>query len=338
VYTIQANPLPKWSRLPDRDFVFEPEIGEINVVLFIKFNLKKMADNVTEITPTTATYYALPWFAGAEKSKSSEGSNQLSLEVLGPGIDWIKSEFRQSWVESLKKVERAKPGSREKLEACVVLADLQRDLACYLFFVGQNPEARKELGPGIREAIFGEGKYSLANCLGEDGRGRVEGSLAGAISNLTFFDLISRASPNLAARPDFSTMIVGGKEDAELKIDVVLDFGTRKNGKRVLRIIQLKTDRAGQVIVEKVDPNSLKTSYSGGSVSRRDAGIMVRGARETYPDCELEFFVVTVPSFDSPAVYNIFGRINQQNLSLVGVFREEALRTGLLPSIKNKNG
>ena len=37
----QANPLPKWSRLPDRDFVFEPEIGEINVVLFIKSNLKK---------------------------------------------------------------------------------------------------------------------------------------------------------------------------------------------------------------------------------------------------------------------------------------------------------
>jgi len=37
----QANPLPKWSRLPDRDFVFEPEIGEINVVLFIKFNLKR---------------------------------------------------------------------------------------------------------------------------------------------------------------------------------------------------------------------------------------------------------------------------------------------------------
>jgi hypothetical protein len=37
----QANPLPKWSRLPHRDFGFEPEIGEINVVLFIKFNLKR---------------------------------------------------------------------------------------------------------------------------------------------------------------------------------------------------------------------------------------------------------------------------------------------------------
>lgn len=295
-----------------------------------------MADNVTEITPTTATY-ALPWFAVAEKSKSSEGSNQLSLEVLGPGIDWIKGEFKKSWEESLKKVEKAKPGSREKLEACVVLANLQRDLACYLFFVGQNPEARKELGPGIREAIFGEGKYSLANCLGEDGRGRVEGSLAGAISNLTFFDLISKASPNLAARPDFSTMIVGGWPDARFKVDVVLDFGTRKNGKGVLRIVQLKTDRTGQVIVEKVDPDGLKTSYSGGSVSGRDAKIMVEGARQMYPDCELSFFVVTLPSFDSPAVYNIFGRINQQNLGLVNIFKEEALRTGLLPIIKNKN-
>jgi len=305
-----------------------------------------MADNVTEITPTTATY-ALPWSAAAEKSKSSEGSNQLSLEVLGSGIDWIKGEFKKSWEESLKKVEKAKPGSREKLEACVVLANLQRDLACYLFFVGQNPEARKELGPGIREAIFGEGENSLANCLGKDRRGLVEGSLAGAISNLTLFDLISRASPidlssraspDWAARPDFSTMIVGGWPDARFKVDVVLDLGTRKNGKRALRIVQLKTDRAGQVIVEKVDPDGLKTSYSGGSVSRRDAEIMVRGAREMYPDCDLSFFVVTVPSFDSPAVYNIFGRINQQNLELVDVFKEEALRTGLLPSIKNKNG
>ena len=296
-----------------------------------------MADNVTEITPTTATY-ALPWFAVAEKSKSSEGSNLLSLEVLGPGIDWIKGEFKKSWEESLKKVEKAKPRSREKLEACVVLANLQRNLACYLFFVGQNPEARKELGPEIREAIFGEGEDSLVNCLGQDRRGFVEGSLAGAISNLTLFDLISKASPDLAARLDFSTMIVGGKEDAELKIDIVLDFGTRKNGKRVLRIVQLKTDRAGQVIVEKVDPDGLKTSYSGGSVSGRDAKIMVEGARQMYPDCELSFFVVTLPSFDSSAVYNIFGRINQQNLGLVNIFKEEALRTGLLPSIKNKNG
>jgi len=296
-----------------------------------------MADNVTEITPTTATY-ALPWFAVAENSKSAEVNNQLSLEVLGPGIDWIKGEFKKSWEESLKKVEKAKRGSREKLEACVVLADLQRDLACYLFFVGQNPEARKELGPGIREAIFGEREDSLANCLGKDRRGLVEGYLAGAISNITLFDLISKASPDLAARLDFSTMIVGGKEDAELKIDIVLDFGTRKNGKRVLRIVQLKTDRAGQVIVEKVDPDGLKTSYSGGSVSGRDAKIMVEGARQMYPDCELSFFVVTLPSFDSSAVYNIFGRINQQNLGLVNIFKEEALRTGLLPSIKNKNG
>jgi hypothetical protein len=294
-----------------------------------------MADNVKEITPTTATY-ALPWFAVAEKSKSSEGSNQLSLEVLGPGIDWIKSEFKKSWEESLKKVEKAKPGSREKLEACVVLADLQRDLACYLFFVGQDPEVRKELGPGIRGAIFGEGEDSLVNCLGQDRRGFVEGSLAGAISNLTLFDLISKASPDLVARLDFSTMIVGGKEDAELKIDIVLDFGTRKNGKRVLRIVQLKTDRAGQVIVEKVDPDGLRTSYSGGGVSGRDAEIMVRGAREMYPDCELEFFVVTLPSFDSPSVRNVFGVVIDDYWARI--FRKTAFETGLLPSIKNKNG
>jgi len=292
-----------------------------------------MADNITEITPTTAIH-TLPWVV-AENNESAENNNQLSLEILRPGIDWIGGKFRQSWKESLMNVEKAKPGSREKLEACVVLADLQRDLADYLFSVGQNQEVRKELGPEIREAIFGEREDSLANCLGKDRRGLVEGSLAGAISNLTLFDLISKASPDLGHRLDFSTMIVGGKEDAELKIDVVLDFGTRKNGKRVLRIVQLKTDRAGQVIVEKVDPDGLKTSYSGGSVSERDAEIMVKGAQQRYPDCDLFFFVVTVPSFDSPSVRNVFGVVIDDDWTRI--FRKMSFETGLLPNIKNKN-
>lgn len=288
-----------------------------------------MADNLAEIGFNTTT--ALPWVVAPEVADLN--NKEISLEVLGAGIGWIKGDLNREWKGNLEKLEQVKPGSREKLDVCIKLANLQRDLACYLFLISQDQEAVRVLGSSIRSSIFGESQDSLVNCLGSNRRGFVEGTLVGAISNLTFYDFISKARPDLSKRLNFSTMVVGGKNDALFKIDAVLDFGTKKNNKRVLRVIQLKAGKEPQVIVEKIKQDNLRSWYSGGAVSKSDVKSMIEGSKKLYPDCEILSFVVTLPSFDSPSVYNIFGRINKNHQYLVMDFKEQAKKWNLLPKL-----
>ncbi len=269
-----------------------------------------------------------------EAPVSSEG---LTLEVLRKGVDWLKGDFRNRWNKNLRSLESLKDNrGKEMLKICTELANLQRDLAYYLFLVSQNRDFLRELEKPVREALFGEGRDSVVNVLGMDRRGFVEGSLAGAISNLTFWRLITESKQDLAGRLDFAQMIVGGELDARYAIDAVLDFGTKtKGGKKVLRLVQLKTDRSGQVVANEVHPNDLKTEYLGGSVTKKDAERMIEGARERYPDYYCRFFAVCVPSFDSPPVRNAFGIIHPGypgRKILIDQFKKEAERIGLLPN------
>jgi len=283
-----------------------------------------MADNITEVSTTDVN----------ESPRIEEGKRP-SLEILEKGLDWLNKEFKESLRRNLDKLNRIKEG-KKRLEICVNLSNLQYQLARYIFFVGQDEEIAKNLGPKLEEAIFGNNKDSIANCLGEDKRDYVVSQLIGAFSNLTLFDLISQVSNELPPDFDFSTMIVGGEYDAKFKIDVVLDFGTAEkfDGKtrKIKRIIQIKTGRQEQIIIERVvDPDDPKNSYLGGSVTKRDIEMMNEGARLLYPGCVCLFFVVLVPSLDSPAVGNIFGKINTRSRDLINNFKEDAERERLLP-------
>lgn len=253
----------------------------------------------------------------------------------------VEGDFKNKFKRSLEFMhnlrERGVRRGEDVLKVCTQLANLQHDLALYLFYVSSNEESIRQLEKPIQNALFGSDKNSVALCLGEDRRGLVEGSLAGAISNLTFWHLISQSSPLLCERLSFSQMVVGGELDAEFAIDVVLDFQTKKNGRNVLRVVQLKTDRQGQIIVERVRPEDLKSDYLGGSFKRHDAERMIKGTRQIYPGCELLFFAVCLPSFDSEPIRNVFGIIHPKypfRDNLVGIFKEESIRTGLLPKLQ----
>ncbi|MFN7088710.1 MAG: hypothetical protein ACK4NX_02770 [Candidatus Paceibacteria bacterium] len=284
-----------------------------------------MSDQITE---------TLPWVEAQDLRK------EITLELLSCGVDWLKGDFRKKWKEMLHKrdsLERFRGGTREKtLEVCTQLADLQRDLAYYLFLVSRSRDALKKLEKPITEVLFGEDANSVVNCLGAERRGYVEASLVGAISNLTFWHLIAGSSPELVGRLSFEQMVVGGVADAGFAMDAVLDFGTKIEGKKVLRVIQLKADRYGQMAVVSIYPDDLKVSYLGGSVSKNDAKRMINGARQFYPGCHFLFFTALVPSFDSPPVRNVFGIIHPgypERDALLDNFKEQALKTGLLPNV-----
>lgn len=285
-----------------------------------------MVDQVAEVV--------LPW---VETPVSNE---KLSLEILEKGVDWLKGDFRDRWGNNLLSLEKAGGKKQEMLQICTELAGLQRDLAYYLFLVSQNKEALRELERLVTEALLGRGRDSVVNVLGENKRGFVEGSLVGAISNLTLWHLIAESRPDLAKRLDFGQIVVGGVADARFAMDVVLNFGTKtKDGREILRIVQLKADFIGQVVMEEIFPDELKRGYLGGSVTRQDAERMFEGTRNLYPDCYCRLFAVCVPAFDSPPVRNVFGIIHPgypDREALITQFKEEAERTGLLPKmIKN---
>ncbi len=106
-----------------------------------------------------------------------------------------------------------------------------------------------------------------------------------------------------------------------------------------MRIVQLKTDRYGQIVMDEIYPNELKKAYLGGSVTREDAERMIGGARQLYHDCDCRFFAVCVPSFDSKPVRNVFGIIHPgypERQSLILQFKEGAERVGLLPKSNRK--
>lgn len=287
-----------------------------------------MADQIAEAK-------TLPWV------ETQVSGKEITLELLGQGVEWLKGDFRNKWGEMLQeriRLEKRESGGRERmLNACAQLASLQRDLAYYLFLVSQSRDGLKELERPINEALFGEKTDSVVNCLGSEKRGCVEASLAGAISNLTFWHLIAESNPNLVKRLGFEQVVIGGEADAKFAIDAVLDFGTRIEGKKVLRVVQLKADGYGQVIVSPIYPDDLRPSYLSGSVGKSDAQRMINGARYLYPESVCRFFAVCVPSFDSPPVKNVFGIIHPgypDRGALVSGFREQALRTGLLPDIR----
>lgn len=276
----------------------------------------------------------LPW---VEAPISNE---ELSLEILSEGVSWLKADFRGRWGAALRKREESRGRKNDTLEACRMLADLQRDLAYYLFLVSQNREALRELERPVTEALLGRGRDSVVSVLGENRRGYVEESLVGAISNLTFWHLIAGSRPDLVDRINFGQMVVGGIADAMYAVDVVLDFGTRtKEGRKVLRIVQLKADSGGQIVMEEIFPDELKMGYLGGSVTRKDAERMVKGARTLYSDCRCRFYAVCVPAFDSPPIGNAFGIIDPGypgREELIAQSKEDAERTGLLPKMVKK--
>ena len=285
---------------------------------------------------TDQTIETLPWV------EAQDLGEKITPDLLSRGVGWLKGDFRENWKSTLQKrdrLEKGKNGGREEmLNICTNLANLQRDLAHYLFLVSRSRDVLKELQGQVADALFGVGSHSVVNCLGSERRGCVEGSLVGVISNLTFWHLIAESNSDLSKRLNFGQMVVGGLADAKFAIDAILDFGTRnKDGKKVLRVVQLKGDRWGQIIVDPIYPDDLKTSYLGGSVSKNDAQRMIDGARQLYPDCHFLFFAVCVPAFDSPPVRNVFGIIHPDYPDrdvLIDSFKDQALAACLLPDIK----
>jgi hypothetical protein len=299
----QANPLPKWSRLPDRDFGFEPEIGEINVVLFI--NLKKMADNVTEA----------PFLEKIGEAERKCGT--LAFEIVQEGLLSQGSGcFRERWVRSLLGLERARNNPEAMKKAAESMAQLQAELSCYLYLT--TLAGNSDLEARVGNVILGRG--SLIDC----GRGitpdRAANSLVGPISVLTLYYLLVEANPNLKRRLPLHTLFsAGAYYDVAYKIDLVLDPGiVVDEGKRCRWVVQLKTGKEDDVLVEEVVSGvGLGWWYAGGKFSQVDAERMIMGARKLYPRDAIRFRAVLVPGFEpsnpNNSLVDVFGRIKDKS-------------------------
>lgn len=161
----------------------------------------------------------------------------------------------------------------------------------------------------------------------------------GPASIVTLTELIKEVDPRVFKRLNPLQIIPSGEVDATKKVDAILDFGTRnKEGKRVLRLVQLKTDQHGQIGIARIWPDDVKSSYFG-SVSRTSALKILDYAKQMenqLGDVEVRCFAILVPSFDSKVCNSPIGTLSGDNEQVYNIFKEEAQREGFLPKRNKK--
>ncbi len=258
-------------------------------------------------------------------------------------IDWItqKDGLASRMNESL-------PVTRDNVHD---MAELQGDVAKVLLrlrhMCDNHEDLRENLGldkgknGALWQTLFGDYEDSMLHRLHPDKRGDAYNALLGPVSVLTFCDLVQKAEPVLFKRLNPLKIIASAEDDVERKIDLILDFGTvNKEGKRVLRVVQLKTDRHMLPGVERIDPENVKSEYLGGVLDARGARTMLGGARylEDLLDAELRCFVALVPAFDADVCNNPLGILkdNIDSKEGIGEFAQNAKNEGLFPKTKKR--
>lgn len=216
--------------------------------------------------------------------------------------------------------------------------ELSNDLTTALHILTEDGVAQ-EYETQLTEILLGQGKDSVINCCGEGGRAEVEGQLIGPISVLTFVDALKKTGNKYAENLDITKITAPSDLDARNKVDLVLDFGTKTEGKRpVVRLIQLKTTREPAFYVEKYNPAFERDPILEEKVPSWDIKKM-----EDYAD-QLKrrgvhpiIYIVGVPAYDTVCVNNVFGIVQpgfmkkDKYKGMVDKFCEDVTRTGLLP-------
>ncbi len=235
------------------------------------------------------------------------------------------------------------PVTRSNLGSMVDLqANIARVFLHMSYWSASDPRIARFLGldmgkgGNLWQALYGKYNDSLVCRLGRGMYEDVYSTFIGPASVVTFCELLQRASPDAFSKLNPLSIIASAKDDIENKIDLVLDFGTtNKDGRKVYRLVQLKTDGQGQAGVARVHPDDVKSSYFG-SVTKRDAMNMLRGATyfSNLLDAEVRSFVVLVPAFDSYICNNPLGKLQSSLDETVSIFAQESLREGLIPKAK----
>jgi hypothetical protein len=258
----------------------------------------------------------------------------LQEETYKEILEWIRFAYRNELAGVLNRKRIALRKNESVYQFDRVLAGLSRDLTFALHVCSHHPRAYGEFGNKLERSIFGDDEGSVANCLGKANRSAVEAQLYGPISVLTFHDLIDNVVPDLSERLDITVATTVPKEDVKHKVDAKLDFGTRRGGRPVLRLVQLKSNSAGLVEIFNInEPREIR-----GLMTKEETKIMLARAddykRQGY---NASCFAVTVPQYDHSAIRNVYGRIAQPEGSgrrLIQDFKFLAEETGLLPIIK----
>jgi len=206
--------------------------------------------------------------------------------------------------------------------------------------LGENLGLNLGEGGALWQALFGEGEGSMRSHLPPNKRADAYTALLGPVSVLTFCDLLKKADPVQFRKLNPLKIIASAEDDVERKIDLVLDFGIiNKEGKRVLHVVQLKTDRDMLPGVERIDPDNLKSRYLG-VVDGREAKTMLAGADylEELLDMEIRCFVALVPAFDAKVCNNPLGILNETYDAKVGMeeFIQNAREERLVPKLEKR--
>lgn len=248
-------------------------------------------------------------------------------------IKWMGGGFRKDFKDCLDSFWRETRHNEAQITRCVKLATLQKNLARVLALFIEDGVTEKYHGQ-VAEILFGNPRESVVNCLGQKKAEAVEEQLIGAISVLTFVDLIKKVRPDLGTLLKISGIVPGGREDVEDKIDIILRFGDRFNGKEIIRLIQLKTSD-NEVGVERVNPPNFEWLYLN-RVSDYEARKLAKKAEkmeELNKNILGRCFIVLVPNFRSGTVNNAFGIIREQKegVVLINSFGSDASFWELLP-------
>lgn len=264
----------------------------------------------------------------AETAISTKG--ELVEGTCSDIFNWLQTDFKKEMLVQCSAHRECK-NSASFMDINKKLSVLGRDFALSMHVMansGKSLEWEKKIVDTLFGANSVQNEFEKKHLVFKD-------ELVGSVSVLTFWQLLRETCPmNYLKDVRFDQMIAGEKEDVEGKIDLVLDFHTQNaEGKKIVRIIQLKGVAENDVRITRIDPENIKRDYFG-EVTGEEAKTMIGKSKSLGypPDSEFRYFVVLVPAFTASCVNNIFGVIKPgEQGKLTGIFKADGVKLGLTP-------
>ena len=266
-----------------------------------------------------------------EKVETLSRRERIEQKVFDTLHDWVIAEDGLKHQIQRAHTELARFGNAVPI--CRTMGEITRALETMKQVVTEDRQIVK-----LWDDIFTKRGSVVESCKGVPAE-EVRNDFAGAISVLTFIDLVSQVDPEYGARIKAVDIMASLHDDVQSKVDLVIDFGTTTKidgvSHRVIRLVQLKTSSDDQAHVEVIDQ---ERQY--GNVSRQDAEAildmaeqMKDEAREHNEYITVRCYAVEVPSYKSEHVNNPFGIIQRgkKQQPLIAQFTRENQDARLIP-------
>lgn len=201
----------------------------------------------------------------------------------------------------------------------------------------EGAESLEAWSEALEQDLFNLDSYEGIEGATAQSVGLLERELIGPLSENTLIDLMEEANSELTGHLVMSDLLSSGEVDVKDKVDLEIKFGDTNpyhNDAEIVRLVQLKASRDGEVGVWRVDPSDIRgdyLDYVGFKDIKRMSSYAEAQERKSSTPLDAQIFVVVVPGYTSPQVDNMLGIIRKDKDEIVSNFESMATKSGFLP-------